>query len=127
MNTQALTVISAAFVNFTLIVIWRAAFKQRWIKAWGIDEAKMVTRDPKPYLMGFIGSLWASYGVFLIIKHMEPQNMQELLSICVGLWLFIKVGLDARRYAFLGDRFEAFVIDYSVDLIGIVLMGVMLY
>jgi hypothetical protein len=77
--------------------------------------------------VSFIGSVWASYGLFLIIKHIMPKNLQELFTISVGTWLFLIVGMSAKHYAFAGKSLKAFCIDYFLDLIGIVLMSFILW
>jgi hypothetical protein len=57
-----------------------------------------------------------------MIKHIEPQSVTELLTLAVGTWLFIVVGLGAKHYAFAGIRLKGFCIDYGLDLIGIIVM-----
>jgi hypothetical protein len=119
---EVILVLSAAFVNFVLGAIWYGVFGKQWVRAWGIKSDDSNLKDPTPYLVAFIGSLWASYGLFLMIKHIEPQSLTELLTLAVGTWLLIVVGLGAKHYAFAGIRLKAFAIDYGLDLIGIIIM-----
>jgi hypothetical protein len=119
---EAALVIAAAVLNFILGGIWYGAFGKQWMLAWNLDEKTVNKKDPQPYLIAFIGSLWASYGLFLIIKHIQPKDFSELITIAVGTWLFILVGLGAKHYAFARVNLKAFCIDYLLDLIGITLM-----
>lgn len=122
MNQESLMVIVAAVVNFFLGGVWYSFFKKKWMTAWDLDETAVNRKDPAPYLIAFIGSLWASYGLFLTLKHIQPKNMLELYSIGIAFWLFIFVGLGAKHYAFARKTLNAFLIDYLVDLIGILVM-----
>jgi hypothetical protein len=120
---QVILVIAAAFINFTLSAIWYGIFDKQWLSAWDLDDSKVKKMDPKPYLISLIGSLWASYGLFLIIKHIQPKNIEELLTIAVGTWLFILVGLGAKHYSFARVKGKAFVFGYGLDLVGIIAMS----
>ena len=122
LSSEASLVISAALLNFALGGLWYTIFKSKWLKAWKLKESDLNIKDPKPYLVAFIGSLWTSYGLFLVIKHIQPKNTSELMGIAIGAWLLILVGNSAKHYAFARKSLEAFVIDYSADLIGIILM-----
>lgn len=115
-------VIGAAFFNFILGGIWYMAFGKQWTLAWKLDDKAVDRKDPGAYLIAFIGSLWASYGLFLIIKHIQPKDFSELFTIAIGTWLFILVGLGAKHYAFARITLKAFIIDYGLDLIGVIAM-----
>lgn len=119
---EAALVIAAAVLNFVLGGIWYGLFNKQWMLAWNLDRETLNHKDPQPYLIAFIGSLWTSYGLFLIIKHIHPKDFAELMTIAVGTWLFILVGLGAKHYAFARVHWKAFLIDYGLDLIGIILM-----
>ncbi|MCO4752841.1 MAG: DUF1761 domain-containing protein [Bacteriovoracaceae bacterium] len=127
MSSDALWVIGAAFVNFVLGAIWYSVFGKQWLHAWKLQHKDIRPGDPKPYLLAFIGSLYASYGLFLMLKHIQPQNLVEQLTVGLGCWLFIQVGLGAKHYAFARVSGKAFAIDYGLDLVGIVLMTFMVY
>jgi hypothetical protein len=120
---EAILVVGAAFINFTLGAIWYALFDKQWLSAWNLDVSKINRKDPKPYLIAFIGSLWGSYGLFLIIKHIQPKNLEELITIAIGTWLFILVGFGAKHYSFARVKGKAFIIDYGLDLVGIIVMS----
>lgn len=115
-------VIAAAAINFILGALWYTFFKKEWLKSWNLTETQTKNHDPKPYLIAFIGSLWTSYGLFILLKHLQPKNLEELLTIAVGTWLFILVGLGAKHYAFARVKGKAFAIDYGLDLIGLIVM-----
>ncbi len=119
---EAILVIAAAFFNFVLGGIWYSLFEKQWLSAWNISKENINRKDPKPYLIGFIGSLWGSYGLFLIIKHIHPKNIEELLTIAIGTWLFVLVGFSAKHYSFARVKGKAFLIDYGLDLVGIIAM-----
>ena len=97
------------------------------MKVWGISKSEFNSKDPGPYLISFIGSLWTSYGLFLIIKHIQPKNLEELLTISIGTWLFIVVGLGAKHYSMAGKCMKAFAIDFLIDLFGIILMSLVIW
>lgn len=122
LNSEPALVISAALLNFCVGGIWYMVFKKQWLAAWNIKESELDPKDPTPFLIAFIGSLWTSYGLFLIIKHIQPKNFSELISIALGAWLLLLVGTGSKHYAFAGKSFKAFIIDYGADLVGIVLM-----
>jgi hypothetical protein len=122
---QIIMVLSAALVNFILGGFWYSLFKKQWLDAFHLNDKVVNAKDPKPYLIAFIGSVWTSYGLFIICKHIQPKNVLETLSIAVGMWFFIHVGLGAKHYAFAKIKFKGFVIDYGLDLIGLVIMTFM--
>lgn len=124
---EAMYVIIAALVNFVLGGIWYSLFSKQWLLAWDIKEENLNKKDPVPYLIAFIGSLWAAYGLFLIIKHIQPKNMEELLTIAIGSWLFIFVGMGAKHYAFAGKSLKAFLIDYGLDFFGFIIMSLIVW
>jgi hypothetical protein len=119
---DSLLVLAAAVLNFVFGAIWYGFFSKSWAKAWNLNLKEIDRSDPKPYLIAFIGSLWTSYGVFLAIKHIKPNSPLELFSIGLSLWLLICVGVGAKHYAFAKVKGSAFLIDYLLDLIGILLM-----
>ena len=123
---SALMVIVAAVVNFVIGAIWYGIFGRQWMLAWKLSPDHMKQRDPKPYLIAFIGSLWVAYGLFLAVKHIKPQGADELIAIAVGLWLFIHVGLGAKHYAFANVNGKAFAIDYLLDLVGLIIMSLII-
>lgn len=126
-NLEAVYVLSAAIINFVLCGIWYTVFNKQWMLAWGLTEKCINRKDPGPFLIAFIGSLWTSYGLFLIIKHIQPKTLSELLTISVGAWLFILVGMSAKHYAFACKSLKAFCIDYGVDLVGIIVMSLIIW
>ena len=125
MAIEALWVIGAALVNFALAGIWYVVFGKQWRTAWNLPKSRVEEKDPKPYLVAFIGYLWASYGVFLIVKHIQPQSLIESLTIGVGCWLFIQVGMGAKHYSMARVNGKAFAIDYGLDLISFVIIVLM--
>lgn len=123
---EALIVFSAAFANFILNCLWCGNCFGKRKRSEGSDIESSL-KDPIPYLVSFIGSLWASYGLFLVIKHVYPKSIIELLTISIGMWLFIIVGLGAKHYSFQNKKFTDFLKDYSVDLIGIIMMSFIIW
>jgi hypothetical protein len=119
---EAILVIGAAVANFVLGAFWYGLFRNQWMLARNLSDYQINDKDPKPYLIAFIGSLWASYGLFLIIKHIHPKDMSELLTIAIGTWMFILVGFGSKHYAFARVKGKAFVIDYGLDLMGVIVM-----
>ena len=124
---EAAYVLLAAIVNFALGGLWYTMFSRQWLEAWGLKKENINRKDPVPYLVAFIGSLWASYGLFLIIKHIQPKNLEELLTIAIGSWLFLFVGTGAKHYAFAGMSLKAFLIDYGLDFFGFIIMSLIIW
>tara|TARA_Y100000768_G_scaffold388834_1_gene387725 strand:+ start:33345 stop:33731 length:387 start_codon:yes stop_codon:yes gene_type:complete len=124
---EAVWVLLAGIINFILGGLWYALLGKQWMSAWGISEKDINRKDPTPYLIAFIGSLWAAYGLFLVIKHIQPKNIEELLTIGVGAWLLLFVGMGAKHYAFAGKSLNAFLIDYGLDLIGFIVMSLIIW
>jgi hypothetical protein len=127
LSGEAILVISAAVLNFCLGGIWYALLGKKWIKASNLNRENLNKKDPVPYLIAFIGSLWASYGMFLMIKHIRPKNLEELLTIALGTWLFILVGMVSKHYAFAGRSLSAFMIDNLLDLFGLILICLIIW
>lgn len=123
---EAVLVIFAAICNFILVTLWFTSVGKSIFKK---DQAmaKQHVKDARAYLLSFIGSLWASYGMFVLLKHVRPNGIFELLSVAVGTWLFVIVALGVKCYAFRGKAMKDFVIDYGVDLIGLILMCLIIW
>ena len=79
--SDALWVITAAVVNFLLGAMWYSFFGKAWLSAWKLEKKDIRPNDPKPYLLAFIGSLYASYGLYLMLKHIHPQGFVEQLTV----------------------------------------------
>lgn len=119
-------VLSAAVANFVLGWIWFKTLGKELSFTGGRRREDTRRKDPTPYLIAFIGSLWASYGIFLIMKHIRPQNFTELMTIALGLWVFILVGLGSKHYAFANKSIKRFLYDYGLDLVGVIVMTMIL-
>jgi hypothetical protein len=124
---ESMLVIAAAIANFVLGGVWYGVLGKQWMMAWGLSEKDIDRKDPKPYLVAFIGSLWASYGMFVMLKHINPNGLVELISVAIGTWLFVFVGMGAKHYAFGRKSLSAFAIDYGLDLIGFILICLILW
>ena len=119
-------VLTAAIVNYILGWFWFTVLGKRLSFTGGKRKGDKLKKDPTPYLISFIGSLWASYGIFLIMKHIRPKDFTELMTIALGLWFFILVGLGAKHYAFANKSLKQFCIDYGLDLVGVIAMTLIL-
>lgn len=121
-NVEVIMILSGAMLNFCLNVLWCLTIKR--IGKVRLDEG---AKNPTPYLLSFIGSLWASYGLFLLIKHIEPRSVSELLVMAIGVWVCILMALTAKHYAISMLSLRQYLKDYLVDLIGIILMSLIIY
>lgn len=126
MSAEILVLI-AAVVNYILGWIWYSAFGRSWMTEFNLSKEMINNKDPKPYLIAFITSLWSSYGVFLLIKYVDPKNIQEVLSLAIGAWLFLLVAFSAKHYAFRGNTLKGFIIDYGLNLLGIIVMCLIIW
>ena len=124
---EAVYIVSAAFLNTVFNGVWATFFRNSWRKAWNVPAKNDIATGPVPYLISFIGSLWASYGLFILIKHVQPKAIDELLTIAVGLWLLILIAMSAKYYAFEGRDMKELIIDYSQDLVSFVLISYILW
>lgn len=88
----------AAFVGFIFTLVWRVCFSNALNDGWKQETSNLNIKCPKYMLVSFIGSLWVSYGTFLLIKHVKPKTYLELVTLMVGLWLLILVGLSTKYY-----------------------------
>lgn len=120
--TELFYVLAAAVVNFILGGVWYGLFQKQWLSSWNLKLENINKKDPTPYLVAFIGSVWASYGMFVLLKHVRPNGVVELLFVSIGTWLFVYVGLGAKHYAFARIKMKAFLIDYGLDLVGLIVM-----
>lgn len=124
---EAFYIVLAALLNSVFNGLWAVFIRKKWRKALKVSEKVYLAEGPVPYLISFIGSLWASYGLFLIIKHVRPKNLEELMTIAIGLWLLILIAMSAKYYAFEGKDMKELFIDYSQDLISFVLISYVLW
>jgi len=124
---EAVYIISAAVLNTVFNGFWANFFQNSWRRIWNLPEKVNSTKGPTPYLISFIGSLWASYGVFLMIKHIQPRAIDELLTTAVGTWLFILIAMSAKYYSFEGRRVKELVVDYTQDLISLIMISYMVW
>ena len=121
-NNEIFLVLSAALLNFLFTSFWFLVVKRCHEKS--SDEDK---RNPTPFLISFIGSLWSSYGLFLMIKHIRPNSISELLGIAMGAWICILMALSAKHYSFAKMSLTCFFKDYLVDLFGLIIMSYILW
>lgn len=122
MVNEIIIVIGAAIFNFCFCSLWFLVIKKCHDNS--PEEEK---RNPTPFLISFIGSLWASYGLFLMIKHIGPNSFSELLGISIGAWVCILMALSAKHYSFSKQSLRCFVKDYTVDLFGLIAMGYIIW
>lgn len=88
----------ASIVGFLFTIVWRVSFSKALTDGWKQESSNMNIKCPKYMLVSFIGSMWVSYGVFLLIKHVKPVSYVQLLTLIVGMWLLILVGLSTKYY-----------------------------
>ncbi len=89
-------------------VVWQTMFSKQWRKAWNISEVDSHKHDTQSHMISFISSLGVSYGLFIMIKHIHPNGIIEVLSLGIGLWLLIVVGVSWKHYAYAGKSLKAF-------------------
>lgn len=88
----------ASIIGFIFTIVWRVSFSKALSDGWKQESSNMNIKCPKYMLVSFIGSMWVSYGVFLLIKHVKPINYLQLMTLIVGMWLLILVGLSTKYY-----------------------------
>jgi hypothetical protein len=88
----------ASVIGFIFTIVWRVCFSKALTDGWKQESSNMNIKCPKYMLVSFIGSVWVSYGVFLLIKHVKPINYIQLMTLIVGMWLLILVGLSTKYY-----------------------------
>lgn len=119
---ELIVVISAAFLNFVFGLVWHVFVRKQ--KEISTDEisSSLKKKDPSRHLLNLIGSLWVSYGMFVMIKHLKPNGNIEILTIALGTWLLIYVGLSAKHLNLNHIGLRKLVIDYTQDLIGLMII-----
>lgn len=113
---EIVIVLGAAVLNFCLSCLYFV-----------VKFPSEKTKNTNAFLISFIGSLWASYGLFLIIKHIRPNDLYELLGISIGAWICILMALASKHYAFDKRSLRAFVKNYLIDLAGLIVMGFIIW
>lgn len=105
----------AALIN-TLVVYY-------WQKLMG--DKKIV--GPKVWSLVIVGSLFNAWGMDVIQRLVEVTTLNHMLQISLGCWLFIAVSTSAKHYALNGWSKKTFWINYTGDLIGFILMGLIIF
>ena len=124
---QAAIILSISLLNFLVGIVCFNLFGKKYKLAWSLETDCPVKKDPRPYLVTFIGSLWTTYGMFLMVKHIRPQSIGELLAMAIGTWLFVVVGIGCKHCAYTQRSIRAFFIEYSFDLVSLILVSVLIY
>lgn len=123
---ELLVVFSAAFTNFIYCLIWHVFIrKQKEITSDEISQ-DFKKKDPSRHLLSFIGALWVSYGMFIMLKHLRPNGNLELFTIAFGTWLLIYIGLGAKHQNLKYISLKKLIFDYTQDLIGLLIITFMI-
>lgn len=117
-----IVVISAAALNFMFGLMWHVFVrKQREVSSSEISQ-DFKKKDPTRHLLNLIGSLWVSYGMFVMIKNIRPNNTLEILTIAIGTWFLIYIGLSAKHHNLKLVSYKKIVTDYTQDFIGLLII-----
>lgn len=126
-DSDAFSVLSATVIHFGVWCTWCILFGRKDSCLWKMSQESCQTKDPKPYIIGFMGALWSSYGLFLMINMFKPKSITELLTLAFGTWLFIIVGFSCKHVARDEKPVNTILKDYSVDLVAIILMSLVIW
>ena len=125
---ESIFIFLAAVLNSIFHVFWCQFVSDSWRNWWKVPlRPDVKNQKTSAFLLAFIGSLWTSYGLFLMIKHIQPKSIIELVSIAFGTWLLILVGMNAKHYSFYGRGMKELLIDYSQDLLSFIIMSFILW
>ena len=126
-ESDAFSVLAATVIHFGVWASWCVLFGRQDSCLWKLNEESCQTKDPKPFIIGFMGALWSSYGLFLLIDKFKPKEFSDLLALAVAVWLFIIVGFSCKHVAREAKPVNAILKEYTVDLVAIILMSLVIW
>ncbi len=86
-----------------------------------------VSVDRNALVLIFIGSFFAAWGIDVIQRGLEVLSIVHILKVSLGCWLMFAAGSAAKHYKISGRSLKEFRNDYTGDLIGYLLMGILIH
>ena len=79
------------------------------------------------FILIFFGSLFNAWGMDVLQRLLEVYTIFQMMKISLGCWLMFAASTSAKHYAVHGWSKKNFWIDYGGDLIGLMVMGLIIY
>ncbi|GEM_PF-850761 len=83
--------------------------------------------DRNALLLIFVGSFCAAWGIDVIQRGLEVLTFEHILKVSLGCWLMFAAATAAKHYKLSGRTLKEFRNDYTGDLIGFLLMGIIIH
>ena len=115
---EVIGLFSAAFAYFIISFVWNIYFKIHDRPFHKLKERGPI--DPAPYLVAVISSIWVSYGLFILTKHVKPQGTDEAIFVAIGAWAFLCMAPVLKNQVIKGSPVKDVFINLGGDLFGFV-------
>ena len=122
-------IIVATVVFFFFQAAWFTAFGKAWLEALGKRKEDMNPKDPVPYITAALGSFVNATVLACAMSWIDPSqawNLGHGIALGAVAALGILGAANVKHYAFSGWPTKLFAIDFGVDLIGFILIGIIL-
>src|SRR5437868_2281439 len=124
-----LAVLVATVINFILGGMWYGVLGKAWLEALGKRKEDLNPKDPVPFITAAVGSFVNAAVLACAMTWIDPSqgwNLGHGIALGAVAALGILGAANVKHYAFSGWPTKLFAIDFGVDLIGFILMGIIL-
>lgn len=124
-----LAILVATVLFFFFQAAWFSAFGNAWVEALGKRKEDFNPKDPVPYITAALGSFVNATVLACAMTWIDPSqawNIGHGIALGAVAALGILGAANVKHYAFSGRPTKLFAIDFGVDLIGFILMGIIL-
>lgn len=117
---SALIVIVAGLIDSIFFSLW-----SRFDQGQAQDEQShgKSPQSVNNFLISFIGSIWMSYGMFILLKHIRPNGIVELISIPVGCWLMIIMTIAVKEQINRNENISQVFVGYIKYLVSLIIIS----
>ena len=125
-----LAILVAAAAMFFLGHVWYVLlFGNAWVAAQGKtkEQIRSEAAGAGPFITAAVTALVEAAVLAIVLRVTGTDaTLAQALQMATLLWLGFAIGTGAKHYAFKGARAKLLVIDYSYDLIGLLVMATIL-
>lgn len=119
-------VLTAAAAYFVLGGAWYALWGNTWLRYLGKRIEELNPRDPYPYFVAALGAVLNATVMAVLLSMARAQTVAEGVAFGFLCGAGIAAATAKKHYAFSGWPFMLFVIDYSLDILGFIVLGAIL-
>ncbi len=123
---EFVSVFVAAVASFAWGAVWYSTMANPWMAAAGITKEEVNQRDPKPFIIGFVGSILVAGMMRHIFASSGVSGIGEGALSGAGLGAFIALPWLATCYGFSNRPMALTVIDGTYTIVGATIMGIVL-